>query len=213
VTLRLAVLVSGRGSNLQAVRRAIDEGELDASIDLVVTNRAGCPALAFAEGLEVAVLPVEDYATRALWDRVLAEAVVRASPHVVLLAGFDRVVGAPLLEAFPDAVLNLHPSLLPAFPGRFAVRDALAHGVTISGSTIHVVDPEGPVDSGPIVAQAPVRVFLSDDEASLSARIRATEHALVVAVLQEYARGAVRVMRLPGHRPRVISAFSSAPSS
>lgn len=206
MSLRLCVLVSGKGTNLGAVRAAIAEGILDAKIVLVVCNHEGAPALSVAEGLPIAVLLQRDYGTRALWDTVLTEAVVRAAPDLVLLAGFDRLVGAPLLEAFPDAVLNLHPSLLPAFPGRHAVRDTLAWGVTRSGATVHLVD--GGMDTGPIVAQASVPVFLSDDEASLAARIREQEHDLVVAVLQEYAFDAVRVLRIPGHRPRVLSRFS-----
>ena len=206
MSLRLVILVSGRGTNLAAVRAAIVEGSLDATIELVVCNHADAPALAVAEGLPVAVLLARDYATRALWDTVLAEAVVRAAPHVVLLAGFDRLVGAPLLQAFPDAVLNLHPSLLPAFPGRHAIRDTLAYGVTETGATVHLVDLG--MDTGPIVAQASVPVFLSDDEASLAARIREQEHDLVVAVLQEYAFDAVRVLRIPGYRPRVFSRFN-----
>ena len=206
----MVILVSGRGSNLAAVRAAIQEGTLDATIELVVCNHADAPALTVAEGLPIAVLLAADYATRAMWDTVLAEAVVRAAPHVVLLAGFDRLVGPPLLEAFPDAVLNLHPSLLPAFPGRHAIRDALAYGVTRTGATVHLVDAG--TDTGPIVAQASVPVFLSDDEASLAARIREQEHDLVVAVLQEFAFDAVRVLRIPGHRPRVLSCFNRSMS-
>lgn len=206
MSLRLVVLVSGRGTNLGAIRAAIAEGVLDATIALVVCNHADAPALAVAEGLPIAVLLERDYGSRALWDTVLAEAVVRAAPHLVVLAGFDRLVGPPLLEAFPDAVLNLHPSLLPAFPGRHAIRDTLAYGVTRSGVTLHLVD--GGMDTGPIVAQASVPVFLSDDEVSLAARIREQEHDLLVAVLQEYAFDAVRVLRIPGLRPRVLSRFS-----
>ena len=211
MTLRVCVLVSGRGSNLGAVRAAIDEGSLAASIELVVCNHADAPALTVAAGLPIAVLLPGDYPTRARWDTVLAEAVVRAAPHVVFLLGFDRLVGAPLLESFPDLVLNLHPSLLPAFPGRHAVRDALAYGVTRAGATVHLVDAG--IDTGPIVAQASVPVYLSDDEASLKARIREQEHDLVVAVLQEYAFDAVRVLRIPGHRPRVLSRFSRPPDA
>ena len=206
MSLRLVVLVSGRGSNLAAVRAAIAEGTLDATIELVVCNRADAPALTVAGGLPIAVILQRDYANRAVWDTVLSEAVVRAAPHLVVLLGFDRLLGPSLLEAFPDAVLNLHPSLLPSFPGPHAVRDTLAYGVTRAGATVHLVD--GGIDTGPIVAQASVPVYLSDDEASLAARIREQEHDLVVAVLQEYAFDAVRVLRIPGHRPRVLSRFS-----
>jgi phosphoribosylglycinamide formyltransferase 1 len=211
MTLRVAVLCSGRGTLLAALRRAIDEGRLPASIDLVVVNHSDAPALTEAAGLNVAVIPQSDYGSRQLWDTVLTEAVVRASPHVVVLAGFDRLVGAPLLEAFPDAVINVHPSLLPAFPGQFAVRKALRYGALVTGASVHLVDSG--MDSGPLIAQAAVPVYLSDDEATLWRRIREVEQPMLVEVLLAFAYDAVRVLRLPGERPRVLSPFSAPPTS
>lgn len=209
MTLRLAILVSGRGSNLAAVRRSIEHFDLDASIELVLCNHLGAAALAHAEGLPVAVIPRGDFPTRAQWDVVLTEAVCRAEPDLVVLAGFDRLVGPPLLEAYPDRVVNLHPSLLPAFPGQHAVRDALAHGVAVSGTTLHLADFG--LDTGPIIAQAAVPVYLSDTEDTLSARIREREHVLLVEVLGHFARGAVKVLRLAGDRPRVLSPSQAPP--
>ena len=174
----LGVLISGRGSNLQALIAAIGEGRLDARIAVVISNRPQAPGLdhARAAGIETVVVDHRQFAARHDFDRSLTAELVARNVALVCLAGFMRLVGADLLEAFPRAVLNVHPSLLPAFPGVDAQRQALEHGVKVSGATVHLVTPE--LDAGPIVVQAPVPVLADDTVDSLSARILVEEHRI-----------------------------------
>lgn len=195
--LRLAVLVSGRGSNFVALLDAIDAGRCSAEVVGVVADRAMAPALQRAAERRIPhqVVPFRGGAERSRWDAELVEAVAVLQPDLVVLAGFMRIVSAAFVERFAPGILNVHPALLPAFPGAHAVADALAAGVRISGCTVHLVD-QG-VDTGAIVAQAAVAVAIDDDEVSLHQRIQRAEHQLLPAVVQHIATGALRL----GSRP------------
>ncbi len=175
---RLGVLISGRGSNLQSIIDAIDRGDLDATIAVVVSNRPEAAGLrrAAEAGIETLCLLQRDFTSRDAYDAALADVLTSHGVSLVCLAGFMRLVGTPLLEAFPDRILNIHPSLLPAFPGLDAQRQALEHGVRIAGATVHLVTAE--LDAGPIVLQAAVPVQPDDTPASLSARILVEEHRI-----------------------------------
>ena len=178
VPRRLAVLVSGRGSNLQSIIDAIDRGALDATISVVVSNRADAAALLRAREarIEAIWLNPRDYPDREAYDRAIVDHLKARDVGLVCLAGFMRLVGSPLLEAFQDRVLNIHPSLLPAFPGLDAQRQALEHGVRVSGATVHLVTAD--LDGGPIVLQSAVRVLDDDTVDTLSARILVEEHKI-----------------------------------
>ncbi|HXW04810.1 MAG TPA: phosphoribosylglycinamide formyltransferase [Vicinamibacterales bacterium] len=174
----VGVLISGRGSNLQALIDAIAERRLDAAIAAVISNRTDAAGLdrARAAGIETLVIDHRRFATRDEFDHAVARELQARSVRLVCLAGFMRLVGQPLLDAFPAAILNIHPSLLPAFPGVHAQRQALDHGVKVSGATVHLVTSE--LDGGPIVAQAAVPVRDDDTVESLSARILIEEHRI-----------------------------------
>ena len=175
---RLAILISGRGSNLQSIVDAIAERRLDASIAVVISNRAGAPGLQRARDAGIRGIHVDprDFADRDAYDRAIVGVLTEHRVHLVCLAGFMRLVGAPLLEAFPQHVLNIHPSLLPAFRGLNAQRQALEHGVRVTGATVHFVTSE--LDDGPIVRQAAVPVLDDDTVDTLSARILIEEHRI-----------------------------------
>ncbi|HJL01343.1 MAG TPA: phosphoribosylglycinamide formyltransferase [Polyangiaceae bacterium LLY-WYZ-15_(1-7)] len=185
--MKLAVLASGRGSNLAAILEAIDAGRLEGSVAAVIADR-DAPALerARARGLPAEQVPFRK-ADRAAWDADLAEAVAAHAPDVVVLAGFMRILGERFLKHFPKRILNVHPSLLPAFPGARAPQAAIDAGVRLSGCTVHLVDAG--VDTGPILAQAAVPVLPGDDADRLHARIQAVEHRLLPAVLDAIGRG------------------------
>jgi phosphoribosylglycinamide formyltransferase 1 len=172
----LGVLISGRGSNLQAIIDAIAARRLDATIAVVVSNRAGAPGLQRARdaGIEAVHLSPRDYPDRDAFDLALAGLLRARGVELVCLAGFMRLVGGPLLDAFPNRILNVHPSLLPSFPGLDAQRQALEHGVRVTGVTVHLVNAE--LDGGPIVLQAAVPVLEGDTFDTLEARILAEEH-------------------------------------
>ena len=175
---RLAILISGRGSNLQSILDATQSGSLDAKVAVVVSNRADAGGLARAReaGVEALHVSPRDFADRDGYDRELVKILRARDVGVVCLAGFMRLVGAPLLEAFEHRILNIHPSLLPAFPGLHAQRQALEYGVRVSGATVHLVTSD--LDAGPIVVQAPVAVLEDDTVDTLSARILVEEHRL-----------------------------------
>ena len=186
---RIAVLISGRGSNLQSIIDAIREGRLDATIGLVVSNRADAAGLARARqaGIEALWMNPQEIADRDAYDRGIAAVVRERHIDLVCLAGFMRVVGTALLDAFPNRILNIHPSLLPAFPGLDAQRQALEHGVRVTGATVHLVTSE--VDGGPILAQAAVPVLDDDSVETLSARILVEEHRIYPEAIQRVLRG------------------------
>ncbi len=180
---RIAVGVSGSGSNLRALVAAGGRGELGGEVGLVFADRA-CPALDWAadQGIDTLLVPDGD-------DATLAEALAAVAPDALVLAGYLRLVGPAVLARFPGRILNVHPSLLPAFPGLHAVRDALAAGVAVTGVTVHLVDAT--LDGGPIVAQDAVPVAPDDDEASLLARLHAVEHRLLPAAVASLLAGAI----------------------
>jgi phosphoribosylglycinamide formyltransferase 1 len=174
----LGVLISGRGSNLQAIVDAIAAGTLDARIALVVSNRADAAGLERARlaGLETLCLSHRAFASRESYDRALVDELRAREVGLVCLAGFMRLLSPVFIEAFPNAILNIHPALLPAFPGLDAQHQAWAHGVKVSGATVHLVDRD--LDAGPIVLQRAVPVLEDDTPQSLSARILEVEHQL-----------------------------------
>ena len=172
------MLISGRGSNLQSLIDAIKAGTLDADIAIVISNRASAPGLMRAReaGIEAMHLSPRDYPTRDDYDRAIVEVLRARQVGLVCLAGFMRLVGPPLLDAFPERILNIHPSLLPAFPGLDAQRQAFEYGVRVTGATVHLVNSE--LDAGPIIVQAAVPVLPDDTVDTISARILVEEHRL-----------------------------------
>jgi phosphoribosylglycinamide formyltransferase-1 len=196
---RLGVLISGRGSNLQALIDAIQSGALDATIAVVISNRAQAAGLdrARSAGIETVTLDHRQFASRDDYDARLAGELRERGVSLVCQAGFMRLIGAPLLDAYPDRILNIHPSLLPAFPGLDAQRQALEHGVKLAGVTVHLVT--GELDGGPIVLQAAVPVLDDDTEESLAARILVEEHRLYPAAVRLMLDGG---WRLEGRRFR-----------
>jgi phosphoribosylglycinamide formyltransferase 1 len=174
---RIAILLSGRGSNFLAIHDAIESRDLDAEICCVISNVETAPGLARARELGLVSLWVSSRGMdRAEYDRLLLANLRPYQPALVCLAGFMRILGAEFLKEYQGRVLNIHPSLLPSFPGLHAQRQALEHGVGITGCTVHVVD-EG-VDSGPILIQRAVQVREGDTEDSLSSRILEQEHSI-----------------------------------
>lgn len=198
----LGVLVSGSGTNLQAVLDAIEAGTLVAKVGVVVSNVATAKALDRAKAARVPAIVVDHkaFSSRAAFDAAVVEVLQAHRIDCVVLAGFMRIVTATILEAFPNRVVNVHPALLPAFPGVRAQRQALDYGVTVSGCTVHFVDAG--TDTGPIIAQSSVPVLDDDDEASLTARILTKEHELLPRVLQWLVEGRVAVEQPEGGRPR-----------
>jgi phosphoribosylaminoimidazolecarboxamide formyltransferase/IMP cyclohydrolase len=197
MTGRIAVGVSGAGSNLRAVAGAADRGELGGTIVLVFADRP-CPGIDWAieHGLETAIVPapvLSDAPGRAAWDRTLAETLLAVEPDVIVLAGFMRVLGPAVLDAFPGRILNTHPALAPAYPGAHAVGDALSAGAVLSGATVHLVDVT--LDGGPIVLQEAVPILPGDDVVALQSRIQAVEHRLLPRAVGLLLAGAVRLQQ------------------
>jgi phosphoribosylglycinamide formyltransferase-1 len=196
----VVVLVSGTGSNLAALLVAHDDPAFGARVVGVVSDRPGVPGLDIAReaGVPTVVVAPADFPDRAAWDAGLTQAVAVFDPGLVVSAGFMRILGAGFLDRFAGRVINTHPALLPSFPGAHAVRDALAHGVKVTGCTVHVVD-EG-VDTGPIVAQRAVQIAVDDNERRLHERIKVVERALLVDVVGRIAREG---MTVDGRRVRI----------
>src|ERR1035437_7017949 len=195
VAHRIAVGVSGAGSNLRALHAVAQRGALGAEIALVFADRP-CAALDWAveQGIETLLVPAAprgDDAARAEEDRVLAESVAAISPELVVLAGYMRITGPAMLAAFAGRMLNLHPALLPGFPGAHAVRDALAAGVKVTGVTVHFVDDS--LDGGPVILQDSVAVLAVDTEETLFERIHAVEHRLLPMAVGLALAGALKV--------------------
>ena len=201
----LGVLVSGSGTNLQAIIDAVAAGNLRAKIGVVVSNVATAKALDRAKAARVPAIVVDHKAfpSRGEFDAAIVEVLQAHRVDCVVLAGFMRLVTPTLLDAFPNRVVNVHPALLPAFPGVHAQRQAIEYGVAVSGCTVHFVDAG--TDTGPIIAQAAVPVFDSDDEATLTARILQKEHELLPLALQWIAEERVSVEQpTPATRPRAV---------
>jgi phosphoribosylglycinamide formyltransferase-1 len=179
----LGVLISGRGSNLQAIIDAIAAGRLDARIAIVISNRADAQGLERARraGIETLVLTHRAWPTREDYDRAVVRELKTRGVTLICLAGFMRLLSAAFIEAFPNAILNVHPALLPAFPGLDAQKQAWEHGVKVSGATVHFVTPD--LDNGPIVMQAAVPVADDDTPETLAARILVEEHRIYPAAI------------------------------
>jgi phosphoribosylglycinamide formyltransferase-1 len=203
-TRRLGILISGRGSNLQAIVDAIGAGRLAASIAVVISNEPVAQGLhrARAAGVDTAVLPHRDWPSRDAYDRALVAKLHEHRVDLVCLAGFMRLLGPAFIDAYSERVLNVHPSLLPAFPGVEAQRQAVAHGVKVSGATVHFVTAE--LDAGPIILQAAVPVLSTDTADSLAARILVEEHRLYPKAIEMILAGG---WSLAGRRfiPAVVS--------
>jgi phosphoribosylglycinamide formyltransferase 1 len=189
----LGVLISGRGSNLLAIIRAIADGRLAARIGVVISNRPDAAGLdhARAEGIPTEIIEHRRFESRAAFEAALVARLVDAGAVVICLAGFMRILSPFFLERAPGPVLNVHPSLLPAFPGVDAQQQAWTHGVKVAGATVHLVTPE--LDAGPIVAQATVAVLDDDTPASLAARILVEEHRIYPEAIRRVVTDAWRV--------------------
>lgn len=192
-SLRLGVLASGRGSNLQSILEAVAHGELSARVAVVISNKKEAQALERAARYQVPALFVDPshFRSREEYDAAILQQLKEYGVELVVLAGYMRLVTHTLIESYRDRIINIHPSLLPSFPGMHAHRQALEYGVRVSGCTLHFVDEE--MDHGPIIAQAAVPVFEDDTEEQLSERILAEEHRLLPQILQLYAEGKLKV--------------------
>jgi phosphoribosylglycinamide formyltransferase-1 len=189
----MAVLVSGSGSNLQAIIEAVEAGRIHGEIALVVSNRPDAYGLVRAQkhGIRTLVIEHRSFAERRDFDYELARVLEEAGVELVVLAGFMRVLGAEFLGRFPDRVINIHPALLPAFPGTHGQGDAFDYGVKLAGCTVHFVDEK--VDHGPIIIQAAVPVLDSDDRDALAARILKCEHRIFPRALALYCAGRLKI--------------------
>lgn len=194
------VLISGTGTNLQAIIDRVADGSLDCRIALVISNRAQAAGLerATRAAIPTRVIDHHEFATREAFDGALADALRAAGVELVVLAGFDRLITRVLLDAFPNRIVNVHPALLPAFKGLHAQRQALAYGARITGATVHFVDDAE--DHGPIILQGAILVAPDDTEETLAQRILEVEHRLYPAAIQLFAQGRLVV---EGRRVRI----------
>ncbi len=196
---RLGILISGTGSNMKSIVAACESGEVPAEVGVVISNRANAPGIEWAaeHGLETAVLSHKDFADRESHDQAVVERLQEAGVDWICLAGYMRLLSAVFVEAYPNRILNIHPALLPSFPGLHGQRQAWEYGVKVSGCTVHLVDLE--LDHGPIVIQRSVPVLPDDDADRLSARILEQEHiaypeALKVLLTQPWSLDGRRVV-------------------
>ena len=199
--LRLGVLASGRGSNLQSILDHCHQGLVPAEVVVVISDKPGAYALERARvaGIPAYTVEPKSYSTKDEYEQQIVTHLREAGVQLVCLAGYMRLVGQTLLRAFPNGIMNIHPALLPAFPGLHGHRDALAYGVKVSGCTVHFID-EG-MDTGPIILQSAVPVLEGDTEESLSARILEQEHRLYPEAIKLYAQGRLHVQ---GRTVRII---------
>ncbi len=200
--LRLGILISGRGSNMQAIVANVEAGRLAAEVALVLCNHSDARGLVWARdrGLPTAVLERRDYSTRDAHEAAIARRLAEAGTDLVVMAGYDRIIGQPIFDSFRGRIVNIHPSLLPAFAGTLhAQAEALEHGVKLSGCTVHFVT-EGAVDAGPIILQAAVPVLEGDTVERLAARILEQEHSHYSRAIRLFAEGKLRV---EGRRVRI----------
>jgi len=191
--LPIGVLVSGSGSNLQSIIDNIEQGNLDAEIKVVISNIPNAYALERAQkhNLPTLVIRHEDFETREAFDEEIVRIFKSEDVELVVLAGFMRIISSVLLNAYPQRIMNIHPALLPCFPGMHAQRQAVEYGVKFSGCTVHLVDHG--VDSGPIIIQAVVPVLDGDTEETLAARILKEEHRIYPQAIQFFASGIITV--------------------
>ena len=199
--INVAVLASGSGTNLEAIARAIEDGELPAKIVLVLSDNPGAFALerARTRGIPTRVVLLSDYPDRPSYDREIVQALEEARADLVALAGYMKLAGPELVRAFSGRIMNIHPALLPSFPGTHGVRDALEHGVKVSGVTVHFVD-EG-LDTGPVIVQEAVPVEEGDDEETLHNRIHQAEYRQYPKAIRLFAEGRLEI---DGRTVRVI---------
>ena len=192
-TVKLGVLVSGRGSNLQSIIDAIESGRLDGSVEVVLSDKADAYALERAAGHRIEGVHIDPgaHGDRQAYDEALIKELRRRDVDLVILAGFMRILSPSFIEAFPNRIMNIHPSLLPSFPGLHVQQKALDHGARFSGCTVHFVDTG--VDTGPIIIQAVVPVFDDDTDDTLSARILRQEHRIYPHAIQLFADGRLTV--------------------
>lgn len=192
--LKIAVLASGRGSNFQAIIGSIESGGLSAEISLLITDNKKAYAVERAKkhGIEHLVVTPKEAASRDEYYRTIASILEKKGVQLIVLAGFMRIIGKPLIDAFPNRIMNIHPALLPSFPGLHGQQQASDYGVKISGCTVHFVD-EG-MDTGPIIMQAAVPVHDTDTEETLSERILKAEHKIYPAAIKLFAEGRIEVI-------------------
>lgn len=193
-SLRIGVLASGRGSNLQAIIDAIEAGKLDCRLAVVVSDRADARALERARkhGADAVFVEPKAHPDREAFDQAVLKVLADHQVELVCLAGYMRILTPRFVRALPGQIMNIHPALLPAFPGLHAQRQALHHGVKVSGATVHFVD-EG-VDTGPIICQAAVPVREDDTEETLAARILEQEHQIYPRAIRLYAEGRLSIV-------------------
>jgi phosphoribosylglycinamide formyltransferase-1 len=190
---KIAVLISGRGSNMQSIVAACKRGYINANVSLILSNRVEAPGLEFArsENIEAVVLPHKAFPVREDYDRQVVDILHQKQIDLICLAGFMRLLSSVFVTAFPNRILNIHPALLPSFPGLHAQRQAVEYGVKVTGCTVHFVD-EG-LDSGPIILQKTLEVKPDDTEETLSERLLPLEHATYVEALKLYFENRVHV--------------------
>ncbi|REK74853.1 phosphoribosylglycinamide formyltransferase [Paenibacillus paeoniae] len=191
--LRIAIFASGQGTNFQTIADAVREGKLDVTIELLVCDKPSAPVIERASqaGVDAFVFKPKDYPSREAYESEILEELRARQVDLIVLAGYMRILTPTLVEPFMGRMINIHPSLLPSFPGMNAIGQALEHGVKITGVTVHYVD--GGLDSGPILAQTAVAITEEDDEASLTVRIQAAERELYPEAIRLIAQGTVTI--------------------
>jgi phosphoribosylglycinamide formyltransferase-1 len=204
-SLKLGILASGRGSNFPAIIDSVQSGYLNAEIRALITDnpKAYCIERAAKHGIEHIILIPGHFSSRDAYFRAITSELSRRGIELVVLAGFMRIVGKPLIEAFPDRIMNIHPALLPAFPGLHGQKQAYDYGAKISGCTVHFVD-EG-MDTGPVIIQAAVPVKDDDTEVSLSERILGYEHKIFPEAIKLFSEGRIEVV---GRRVKIKGVVS-----
>ncbi|MBK9446101.1 MAG: phosphoribosylglycinamide formyltransferase [Betaproteobacteria bacterium] len=208
----IVILISGRGSNMESLLAAVARGDVPVRVAAIISNRPDAKGLetAAAQGVPTAVVDHKAYAGREAFDAALVECIDRFAPDLVVLAGFMRILTEGFVRHYDGRLLNIHPSLLPSFPGLHTHQRALEEGVRIHGCTVHFVTPA--LDHGPVVVQAAVPVFDGDDEASLAARVLAQEHVVYPLAVRWFAEGRLRLdngrVRLDAERPAPASLIS-----
>jgi phosphoribosylglycinamide formyltransferase 1 len=190
---KIAVLISGRGSNMQSIVEACKRGYINAKVSIVLSNRAEAPGLEFArsENIETVVLPHKAFPVREDYDRQVVDILHQKQVDLICLAGFMRLLSSVFVSAFPNRIMNIHPALLPSFPGLHAQKQAVEYGVKVTGCTVHFVD-EG-LDSGPIILQKIVEVKPDDTEDSLSQRLLPLEHSAYVEAVKLFFENRIHV--------------------
>lgn len=194
MALKIAVLISGSGSNLQSIIDAMEQGILDVNITLVLSNKKDAYGLerAAMHGLKSTVIEHTDFTSREEFDRAVVDEIQKSGAQAVILSGFMRILTPYFINSFPDRILNIHPALLPAFPGVDGQKQAAEYGVKMSGCTVHFVDEK--MDHGPIIIQAAVPCFPDDDAGSAGSRILSLEHRIFPQAIQWLAQGRLKIM-------------------